>query len=167
MPSFQRKCFAGNGDASLFRSVGPQRISSCSRSDHPKRNVTRIVAMPYHQPNIEISDFLKGPEQYVLFWHFGHDVAEVTALPSEMTADSLSTNYAWELTTSQHQEFTLNITISEGATADIRIASGEKNPYLGWYSPAQGISLPSRVLRIHVDVPTRSVITTTVQPRGS
>ena len=95
--------------------------------------MTRIVAMPYHQPNIEISDFLKGPEQYVMFWHFGHDVAEVAARPSEMTADSLLTTHACGLTTSQQQEFTLNITISEGATAELRIASDAKNPDLDWY----------------------------------
>lgn len=126
--------------------------------------VTRVVELPNGAPRIRVLDTITDNEEYTILWHLGPDVSEVSELPS--TPDGVSRTYAWDLTTRSKRKLEMRVTIRSNGTEKVGIVEGQRDPHLGWYSPARSVELPAKVIRIDLHVGNSASVETTVAPKA-
>jgi hypothetical protein len=128
--------------------------------------ITRAVEVPRRASWIRVTDAMEGSGEYAILWHLGPDVVEVYEIPARN--DALSATYAWQLITRSRRKFELRVGIHTDALEPhgVQIVQGQTEPYFGWYSPAQYVQAPARVIRIDLDVAGSARVTTSVREDG-
>jgi hypothetical protein len=105
------------------------------------------------------------PGDLIMLWNTGIDVVAV-----ERLHDDRASHEAWRLTTRAGKSVAVTVSSSgpKGAgILDVREASGEREPRLAWYSPAQGVLRPVTTLVIRIRRAPSVVITTRVEVTGA
>jgi len=112
----------------------------------------RQVTIP-SDPQIMVDDRIDVTGTYVLLWHLGPTVGSIDVL--EYTNEGAHVVAVWRLQTYGGKEYELHIEMTgegEGATGDVDIVEGQKNPMLGWHSPAYRVINPVKTIRVDIDV---------------
>ncbi len=129
--------------------------------------ITRTVVVPADKPSIRVDDVIAVRDRFLLLWHIGADVVEVEATRSKNKRNRRY--YEWRLSTRRGQRFTIQIQV-EGENLHLgdeaAVVEGEKNPLLGWYSPAYKVFEPSPVIKLYLVPKDRIRVTTTVHKDG-
>ena len=115
----------------------------------------RTVRIPTPGNSITVTDTLlpvrqqrPEPGESVMLWNLGDDVAEVRE-----TGGGAKGERAWLLVTRKGQRVRLVVSASgpgKAGVVEARVVRGQRDPMLGWYSPAQGILRPASTLFVRL-----------------
>jgi hypothetical protein len=111
--------------------------------------VRREVVVFRGENRVKVVDSLNSPDVFILLWRFGPDVADYKEGKVVKWAEWRT--YEWELRTKGKQKFKLAIRVDgrNGMQRDeMAIVAGEKDPYLGWYSPGYDKTVPSPTIKL-------------------
>jgi hypothetical protein len=131
--------------------------------------VTREVEIPSAGNGFVVHDRIESATgnsggDFVALWNVGNDVIDVEDLGAAPQADK--SVYRWRLATASGRVFALTVTIRgnriEGKRA-VTIVEGERNPWLGWFSPGHEVMEPSPVIRIDMKPASTLTIVTRVE----
>jgi hypothetical protein len=111
---------------------------------------TRTVSIAHDAQRVEVLDEFKGAGEWFVHWNIGHDVESLAAFPTQLSADSTSTVYSWQMKTRGQHPYVLRILLPVECDHVIVVEKGEEKPLLGWYSPMQEVMLPTPVIRLIV-----------------
>lgn len=162
--AFSHRTLRLAGDVSWTHEPGGESFSAKLDAD----SLTRRVNIPRERSDIEVVDLLAGTGPFVMLWNLGNDVTAVVAANRQLHADDGSTVYSWTLTTARDRVFDMRVSIHTRIRHAVAVVKGQQEPFLGWYSPAQHVSLPATVIQISLDVELGSAtIITIVSPHGS
>lgn len=126
--------------------------------------ITRVVEFPRNRPRLEVFDMVMADGKHTILWHLGPDVVEVSRLPVDDAPKGDARTHTWQLTTRSRRKFNLKVAIQSETPHEMDIIEGASDPYLGWYSPGQKVSVPAKVLKIVIDVKDWAGVGTTVSP---
>ncbi|HEX5131748.1 MAG TPA: heparinase II/III family protein, partial [Candidatus Krumholzibacteria bacterium] len=109
--------------------------------------IRRTVRMPASSSAVVVADSIRqgargrlspGSEVAVVLWNLGRDVTE---LRPELNGENGT--WSWTITTRRHRRVRLLLTPGDVASVvSVRVARGEFNPMLAWYSPSQSNMRP-------------------------
>ncbi len=114
--------------------------------------IRRTVRVPKRVPSVVVVDTVRtdagATREALMLWNLGHDVANAQA-----ELDGKDGTWSWVLTTRRGRRVRFTITSDASSIADVRIARGEANPMIGWYSPRHGVLRPisTIVVTLRVD----------------
>lgn len=111
--------------------------------------VRREVTVSRKQSRIVVRDAINNPDVFVMLWQLGHDVAEHKA--GKVVKYAQWRTYEYELQTKKHAKYRLRIRVDgrNGVSHDeMDILSGQKDPYLGWYSPGYNVLQPAPTIKL-------------------
>jgi hypothetical protein len=118
--------------------------------------VTRAVEIPADEPEIRVFDTVLGHEPFTVLWHLGNDIVYVGGIErDDEAADPGWRRFVCELTTAKNRSFLMTIDLLCGEDEDDVMAhaiEGWDQPMLGWYSSGYKRSVPSRVIRVDLNV---------------
>jgi hypothetical protein len=132
--------------------------------------VMRQVVVDDGGPSLRVEDEITLDESVLSLWHIGADVVRVNAVESPKNPSARKRRYTWILVTKSGDTFDLTLDI-EGESlsppgSEVTLVEGQRNPFMGWYSPSYNVFKPAPVIKITIHPKDRIRIVTVVDKRN-
>jgi hypothetical protein len=126
----------------------------------------RRLTIPLDEPRFRVDDSISPGFDVVILWNIGRDVSDVSA---GRRVDRIGeVVHSWSLTTTKGRRFALDLIVPVeigGDIARVEVLKGERDPMLGWYSPAYREMMPVTVIKLTLRSQNGTDIRTRIEKR--